>query len=335
MRGVPGLIRARGEFPNAPLSHKTADIRFSVGAWWFSICVEMDSRRAHGAEDLRVDFNLIDEFARVSRVDRPCGAALEADFDAPLGESSQCHAGLARPSGADTADVGEAQEANPGDYARLTGADPADVGGVQVNSCLGVSVAPGTDPADVGGVQACFLRGDVDAIQSERDRRFKRGSKRWLREKMRAAKASAKKARVTREALHKWTSAIVARAARLEVVAPPVAETRSGRGTKDKPGAEVQAIAVLNRRIREQAPCSAVQMLAYKAAEAGILCEVTKSGGGGPDGPDGGPDGPDDDGGGPGGGGKQDHEIGVGGKLRSAAIAVRRARRVINKEKIK
>ena len=155
-------------------------------------------------------------------------------------------------------------------------------------------------------MKPCGEPANADAIQSERDRRYKRGSIRWRREKQRIARIKAKQARRTKETLHKWTTAIVREAAELAIIAPPVKDmTKTGRGNEKAHGAEVKTIAMLNRHVLSMAPASAVQMLEYKAAEAGIACAVER---------------------------RQDHQIRIGGELREAAVTAKKARRIVKRE---
>ena len=110
----------------------------------------------------------------------------------------------------------------------------------------------------------------VDALQSARDRRFRKFSWRWRAETRRIAMRKLKAARQRKDALHRWTSMIAARAAALVVIAPPVREnTKSAKGDAKTWGANVRTVAALNRATLEQAPASAVGMLKYKVEEAG------------------------------------------------------------------
>jgi transposase len=123
------------------------------------------------------------------------------------------------------------------------------------------------------------LQEKVDDLKSERDRRWplKPGQKlskrrRVKRERMgeRIARLSARIARMRRERLHEWTTAVAAQAADLTVIVPPVKEsTRSAKGSEQAPGAAVATVAMLNRHVLSQAPASAAAMLRYKAEEAG------------------------------------------------------------------
>lgn len=278
LRGIPGTIKARGKFPVAPIGFKTADVKYHDGAWWFSICVEMPERRAAGAENLRVELDLIDEFAAVT-ADGRCVPDLSDPFSNGREGEIPCNV--------------EGLQA-------ICCGDPADAGGAQDichdDSCCG-------DPADAGDAQA------ADSLQAARDRRYKRGSIRWRREKARIARIKARKARLTREALHRWTTAIVARARELTIIAPPIKKlTKTGRGSEQFPGAEVATVALLNRHVLAMAPASAVQMLEYKAVEAGIPCNVER---------------------------REDHQIRIGGDLRAAAVANKRAKRVTKRKERK
>lgn len=283
MRGIPGAIKARGKFPVQPLSHKTGDVKYYDGSWWFSVCVEMEPRRVAGSKKLTVELDLIDEFASVKFANGQCVAGLSDPFSAERkGEFSNiCRAEQESPCN-DPANAGGAQELPPARALRHTCGDPANAGEAQA-----ILAAP-------------------DAVQSARDKRYKRGSIRWLREKRRVARIKAKQARRTREALHKWTTAVVAQASELTVIAPPVKDmTKSGRGNEKFHGAEVKTIAAVNRHVLAMAPASAVQMLEYKAREAGVAQTTER---------------------------RADHQLSVGGDLRAAAIATRRARRVTKRK---
>jgi len=90
-------------------------------------------------------------------------------------------------------------------------------------------------------------------------------------------------------------------------VCPPIKEnTASARGDEKRHGAAVKTVAMLNRHVLAQAPAMAIQMLEYKADEAGIpFARFT----------------PDE------------HKIAIGAQISSAAKAVRSTRRAIRKEK--
>ena len=82
-------------------------------------------------------------------------------------------------------------------------------------------------------------------------------------------------ARKRRNALHVWTTRLVASASAITVIAPPVKSmTATGRGDSDNWGAAVADVARLNRAALNFAPSTAIAMLQYKAAEAGIACDV-------------------------------------------------------------
>lgn len=111
----------------------------------------------------------------------------------------------------------------------------------------------------------------LDEAKSERDRKFKRGSVRWRRMRMRIAKRSAVAARVRKDILHNWTAQVVAASASITAIAPPVKDlTRSAKGDHKFHGTAVRTVAEVNRTVLSQAPGAALQMLAYKAAEANV-----------------------------------------------------------------
>lgn len=141
--------------------------------------------------------------------------------------------------------------------------------------------------ADVKGGVAPPSWGDIltmqerlDALKAERDTRFprkpgQRPSLNWRRTSQRIGKLSARIARVRRERLHEWTTAVTRQTSDLTVVAPPVRETtQSAKGDEKNWGAAVGTVAAVNRHVLSQAPASAVQMLEYKAKEAGIRCDI-------------------------------------------------------------
>ena len=288
MRGIPGAIKARGRFPANPASFKTADIMFRDGAWWLSICVTFDAARiVAGSEKLTIRLNLIDEFASVEDANGRCAPGLTNPFlTERKGEfATQSKAMLGVTCG-EPALVGEAQAHKARQAAAHACGEPALVGEAQV-----VEVAP-----------IAF-----DAIQSQTDRRFKRLSIRWTRGRDRAARISAKDARRRRDALHRWTSAIIRSASDLTVIAPAIKDSiRSGRGNAQFHGAQVKTIAALNRRVMEQAPAAAIAMLAYKAEEAGVRCDIVRD---------------------------ASHEITIGRDLRTTAIAGRKAAKKLRTQK--
>jgi hypothetical protein len=94
---------------------------------------------------------------------------------------------------------------------------------------------------------------------------------------MRVARLSARTARQRREAIHVWSSSIVRQASDITIIAPPIKDsTKSGHGNQEDPGAAVDLVAETNRHILGYAPAMAIQMLEYKAAEAGIRCDVIR-----------------------------------------------------------
>ena len=137
------------------------------------------------------------------------------------------------------------------------------------------------DPPDFGPIQAA--QDEVDALKSERDTRWPRipgkASSLACREmSRRIARRSAHIARKRRELLHEWTTAVVAQAGELRIIAPSARdETRTARGNERSWGAAVGTVAALNRAVLSQAPASAVQMLKYKAEEALIPCTVIEN----------------------------------------------------------
>jgi putative transposase len=131
-------------------------------------------------------------------------------------------------------------------------------------------------------IDASVLDERLDEMKSERDRRWPRG-KRYSDEEyaimvaanQEISSLSARIARQRQNALHVWTAGIVARASDITIIAPKVREnTRSGRGDAKQWGAHTELVAALNRNTLGQAPAMAIQMIKYKAEEAGIRCDI-------------------------------------------------------------
>lgn len=100
--------------------------------------------------------------------------------------------------------------------------------------------------------------------------------RRWPDEyRMRLRRLHARAARRRREALHVWTTRIVRDASRLVLVRPRTItdHVASGHGDERNWGAATETKAAFNRAVLGQAPGLAIQMLTYKAAEAGIEVE--------------------------------------------------------------
>jgi putative transposase len=133
-----------------------------------------------------------------------------------------------------------------------------------------------------GLTEAKVLGREVARLKKERDTRFPRtlrrplcyDDKRTLRGMNRSiARFSQKAAFVRRDALHKWTTEIVGRASDLTVIAPELTQ-RTGKGDAEHWGGNVKDVAAVNRESTALAIGLAIQMLSYKAAEAGIRCDV-------------------------------------------------------------
>jgi hypothetical protein len=82
--------------------------------------------------------------------------------------------------------------------------------------------------------------------------------------------------RVRNNALHVWTAGIIRRSCKIVILAPKdiQKQTSSGRGDSHEWGAAVSDKADLNRNVLSFAPAAAIKMLQYKAAEAGIECDL-------------------------------------------------------------
>lgn len=270
LKGVPDPIRARGEFPRLPLDKTDAEIIWRDGCWWLSACVEMEPRRSPGAEKLTVRLDLIDEFALINSADgptpRPAEGALALSGKSLTGEMGYTEAPEVPASpegegGPASYPLGEAAlEAGPG-----TPASPESEGGIRIAR------------SENFRIRANDLCLRSDEIKSDRDSRFKRRSWRWRQFTKQASRLTARATRIRRERLHIWTTTIVATASDLTVITPSIKEeTATPRGNIRQWGASVETVSKLNRNTLNQAPAMAVQMLAYKAAEAGIRCDIVE-----------------------------------------------------------
>lgn len=84
-------------------------------------------------------------------------------------------------------------------------------------------------------------------------------------------------ARARRDSLHVWSARIISRASDITIIMPDLRkEVRTPRGNERNWGAQVGTVSELNRHILGLAAGSVVQMLQYKAEEAGIRCDVVK-----------------------------------------------------------
>ena len=89
------------------------------------------------------------------------------------------------------------------------------------------------------------------------------------------SRLSAQVARIRHNALHVWTTRLVAQSAGLTIITPAVQRmTQSPHGDAGHWGAYTEEVSTLNRNTLNQAPGLAVQMLEYKAKEAAIRCDV-------------------------------------------------------------
>jgi transposase len=122
------------------------------------------------------------------------------------------------------------------------------------------------------------LARDLDRMKSERDRRWPRPARAdpdWQDADTEIRRLSARIARARRDCLHVWTTRIVQRASDLTIHSPRISEhTSTPRGDEREWGAHTSTVSELNRSVLSYAPAMAVQMLSYKAEEAGIRCDV-------------------------------------------------------------
>lgn len=245
-KGVPGRIRFRGRLPIRYEDIRTCDVLWRDDRWSISLVFEMAPRRRAGQGAGEVRFDLVDSFASVKSANggRAAGPT-ETAFVFSNGRISPIRQGVASTSGRDPGDSGADHGVRPHGSSSGSGRDPGDSG------------------ADIGHLQTARAR-------------CKRGSNRYRKLSKRIARLQARDARRRREALHVWTTEMTRQYRDIDVVAPPsiAAETASGRGDARDWGAQVDLKAAMNRRILDQAPAAAIQMLQYKVSEAGGDCRV-------------------------------------------------------------
>jgi putative transposase len=123
----------------------------------------------------------------------------------------------------------------------------------------------------------------ADCLKSTRDSKWPRPPRRDAQDRAEWEKAceevsllSARAARIRRNALHVWTARIISGASDLTIVMPKSIKeaTATPRGDAKQWGANVEIVSTVNRHVLNQAPALARAMLEYKAAEAGIRCDV-------------------------------------------------------------
>ena len=133
------------------------------------------------------------------------------------------------------------------------------------------SPAAGSESGDERGVTGVTAAG-----LQKRMARCVRGSYRYRALRQRKARLEARNARRRREGLHLWTTSLARCFGELTIIRPAsiADETRSGKGNTREMGAEVSLKADLNKKILDQAPSMAVQMLEYKIEERGGVVTI-------------------------------------------------------------
>ena len=306
IKGISGDIEVRGKFPGAPQKILSADAMWRENKWWLSVVAELPrSKEAAGKEQGEVSFGLIDDFARVRRVNGGYTAGPEETVYAaangriiPLNSVGYKEAPAVPPEmGANcrkdrVAPLPRIPAVPPemgANCRRMSmhsrSASPAVTPGTEVNCRQSLHVQVQGDPAVTPGTEvncrpaADGVRPFVPAVPPETGANYRKkltpGSikDRRLREKM--ARLSAKEARRRQYALHGWTSELAKEFGSVRIEKPPMREiVKSGRGTHRDPGAMVQWKADINKRFLAQAPAMAAQMLAYKIEERGGFVET-------------------------------------------------------------
>ena len=262
-KGVPGLIKARGKFPIKPDEIRTMEIIHRDGSWQASVVVYQQPRMQAGKNNLTVDFNLLDKFATVKSAKGWCAPRLQPEFffrQEQITDQIQHHNAT---SGAEAVECGGDRKKLLDRFGLQVGAEAVECGGDHKGEYISRNHRLATEHL-------------TDSIQSNCDKRYKRFSWRWKREKKHIAARRSKAARVNKDALHNWTSALVKNATSITIICPPIKQhTKSAKGNQRDWGAAVETVASLNRNTLSQAPRMAIDMLKYKCEEAGVnFCEI-------------------------------------------------------------
>jgi hypothetical protein len=159
--------------------------------------------------------------------------------------------------------------------ARRSGAAPITV---EFDLIDGLAFVNGRMETPEGILRAQVLQDDVERLKSGRDKRWPKPARRdpdWCDAGAEITRLSSKVARVRRDALHVWTTRIISQASSLTIKIPDIRKhTKTPHGNEKNWGAAVDDVSAINRTVLSYSAASARAMLEYKAAEAGIRCEV-------------------------------------------------------------
>jgi putative transposase len=143
VKGVPGLLRLRGQFPAAPLSIRSSALILRHGTWWLSVAVKMAPRMAReNSLSGELSFDLIDSFAALKTASSGHAAGPEERVF--------------------TFSNGRITETNPGTY-RQAPADPGESSGDRGSRESGLCSRQPADPGESSGRRRKKRRTSVDA----------------------------------------------------------------------------------------------------------------------------------------------------------------------------
>lgn len=272
-KGIPGLIKMRGEFPVALDQVDIRDMRITrvSGVWFASIVVRMEARRVvdAAAPSATMIMNLIDEFARIeNRANGECLSGWDAGFSPADERNATDIQGDETTSDAAPGEFGASGRGRAWLSSRQLDAEALEVGASGRSWANTTTATPDAEALEVGSNRQVET---VDAMRSTMDTRRKKFSYRWKQDMRRIAKRMAREARQRKHNLHVATTKLINEVSELEVICPPIREnTQTGRGTAKNHGGAVKTIAALNRHVLAQSPAMAIAMLEYKAREAGV-----------------------------------------------------------------
>ncbi|MGC8534880.1 MAG: RNA-guided endonuclease InsQ/TnpB family protein [Rhizomicrobium sp.] len=261
IKGISGLIKARGKSPAMPEDIRTATLSYRTGIWELSLSVEIAHRMAAISNSSgKITLDLVDCFAVLEKtVDGGCPSGLDRTvFTVRDGQIISANQGFTVGGPAAAMQM----QGNDGcsERLRLT-RGPAAAMQTQGNDRGTITLTESAPPAATS---------NEDQIRQAMSR-CKRGSYRYRALRLRLARVSKRRAARLKEAQHLVTTNIAREFSNITIITPDsIAEiTASGHGTVRDHGAETDLKAAFNRRVLSQSPYAFTQMLKYKIEERG------------------------------------------------------------------
>jgi len=277
-----GAVKLRGDMPKGTDITKlgTCEMIYRDGCWWASLAVHVERDRPAGAAPVTVHFDLID---RLCRLEIGGGNAVDGAIRPPR------EAGFSDRSDANTLDKSAGCGGSPDGTAGLEGDRKVKYPRRVLSVPDGTAGLEG-DRKHLNQIERAIATRilaeiEYDGAKAMRDRRLQgpvkgksRASNRWKRETARIGRRRAAAIAAYKMALHGFARDLVAQASEITLIVPPIRDaTRSAKGDERHHGAAVRDVAAINRTILQQSPASLIQMIEYRAKEAGIACTVLRA----------------------------------------------------------